>query len=68
MPSAQPDFVIASVHYITSRIPVERGRLFDERYWRAYMDEGSRSCGSQVDVVGHIAGFARADAASRVHI
>lgn len=58
MPSAQPDFVIASVHYITSRIPVERGRLFDERYWRAYMDEALTVVADpQVDVVGHIAGY-----------
>jgi len=58
IPSIQPDFVIASVHYITSRIPVERGRLFDERYWRAYMGEALRVVsGPQVDVVGHIAGY-----------
>lgn len=57
-PSAQPDFVIASVHYITSKIPVERGRLLDERYWRAYMDEALRVVSDpQVDVVGHIAGY-----------
>jgi len=54
----QPDFVIGSVHYVTSKIPVERGRLYDERYWRAYMDEVLRVASDpEVDVIGHMAGY-----------
>lgn len=53
-----PDLVIASVHYLTESPPVVRGRVFDEAYWHAYMQDVLRvASGPQVDVVGHVAGY-----------
>lgn len=55
---ATPDFIIASVHYLTAGAPAVRGRLFDETYWYAYM-QGVLDVvwGPQADVVGHMAGY-----------
>ncbi len=56
--AVMPDLIIASVHYLTASLPVVRGRIFDEAYWHAYMQDVLRVVsGPQIDVVGHMAGY-----------
>ena len=55
---ARPDLVIASAHYITTRVKTQMGQVFHEPYWLAYMEEVLQTISRpQVSILGHIAGY-----------